>query len=125
MIKNGKDKGLSLSNRLPNVTSAMCDWFQNVTFIRIVKQIINFEVTEVEEPFNFRGVVQVAASQTLQKYPEGQRQWLHYTVHAEPSLILDPDERVIYQGVQYRVGQKRDYKEYGYVEYDLLQDFQR
>ena len=55
--------------------------------------------------------------------PEGQRAWKWFSVHADPSLSLTPDEVITYQSTQYRVKGKTDYTGYGYIYYELIEDY--
>lgn len=125
-IQNGKDISLSANpGTLPNVQDAMLDWFQSLTFTSIVKTVVNFNLVETRTSTTFQGVKQPFTAQQLVLKPEGQRNWKWFTVHAFPSLILAPDEVITFDdGVSYRVKEKLDYKEYGYVEYHLIQDYE-
>jgi len=123
-IQNGKDKLLGGGfGRVPNVSGAMTSWFQAMTFIQVVKTVVNFKVVESKTEINFMGVWQPASAQSIAMKPEGQRAWKWFTVHAEPTVELGPDEVITYQGTQYRVKSKMDYTEYGYVQYELIEDF--
>ena len=111
------------SGTVPNVEVAMLNWFQKMTFTRVIKTQENFLTIETAEDFNFQGVWQPFTAQQLSMKPEGQTAWKWFTVHAQVGLILIPDEVITYLGTQYRVMEKTDYKEYGYVEYHLIQDY--
>ena len=81
MIKNGSDKTLTAqSGSLPNVSSAMKNWFQEISFIKIVKTVVNYRVQEVETTISFRGVWQPMGAQDLNIKPEGERDWAWYTL---------------------------------------------
>ena len=124
-IKNGSNTLLNNNpGTLPDVSGAMKNWFQKMTFIRIVKSIVNFRVKEVETEIVFQGVMQPFTKQQLQMKPEGQRSWKWYSLHAETELVLDNDEKVLYLGDDYRVMNKGDYRQYGYVDYELVKDYQ-
>lgn len=123
-IKNGSDIPMNQTGgNLPQVQGAMQTWFRPMTFMIVAKVIKNYLVKETGTVVDFLGVWQVLSAQKLMMKPEGQRQWKWFMVHAETSLILDPDMVITYNGTQYRVESKRDYKEYGYVEYHLYQDY--
>ena len=123
-IQNGKDKSItSIMGSLPNVSGAMLDWFQTMTFVQVVKTVVNFKIIETKVEINFMGVWQPASAQSVMMKPEGQRNWKWFTAHCEPTVELGPDEVIIYSGTQYRVKSKMDYTQYGYVQYELVQDF--
>lgn len=108
---------------LPNVSRALLNWFQPLNFVTIVKTVVNFAVVETLTTVNFLGVRQPFTPQMLLMKPEGERQWKWETIHALPGLILSPDDIITFLGVNYRVMQKLDWKEYGYVQYDIVQDY--
>lgn len=124
MISNGSNIPLNQnSGTLPDVSGAMQNWFQVMTFTTIVKSIVNFQVVETPTLYTYKGVIQPFTPQQLQMKPEGQRSWVWFTIHAEPALSLAVDEVVTYLSVQYRVKSKSDYSKYGYAEYHVIQDF--
>lgn len=101
----------------------LLDLFQPMTFTTVVKTIVNFQVVETPTNLNFLGVWQPQSPQQLALKPEGQRAWQWYTLHAQLGFPLNPDDVVTYQGVQYRVSSKRDYSQYGFLEYEMHQDY--
>lgn len=108
---------------LPNMGGAMLDYFQPMVFTNVAKSVVGFQNVETPTTVNFQGVWQPFTDQQLNMRPEGQRQWLWFTLHADPSLALMPDDVLDYLNVQYRVMMKRDYTEYGYIEYHLVNDY--
>lgn len=123
-ILNARDVLLSANpGTLPNVQDAMTSWFQVLTFTKIKKEIVNFQLVETSESTTFCGVRQPFTAQQLSMKPDGQRNWKWETIHAFPNLILKPDDVIVFSGCVYRVMQKTDYKEYGYIEYQIVQDY--
>ena len=124
MIKNGRDLPFGLAaSALPNMSSALTGLFQPLNFILIQKSLVNGLLQEIETPVNTKGVREPWQPQALLVKPEGQRAWKWETLRCLPEVILVPDDRVNFDGSVYRVMQKYDYKEYGYVQYDIAQDF--
>lgn len=125
MIKNGSEVSLIENpGTLPNMESTLLDWFQKLTFTQVEKNTIDFKLVEVETSYDFMGVRQPFTVQQLMMKPEGQRKWKWEMIHALPDLVLEPDEIITFLDQNYRVDQKLDYKEYGYVEYHIVQDYQ-
>lgn len=123
-IYNAKDIPLGQSyGGLPDVSGAMLNWFQNMTFIQIVKTVVNFQVVETPTKIDFQGVWQPFSPKQLALLPEGQRAWSWFMCHADPNLKLDTDEIIKYEGQNYRVMANNDYTHYGYREYHLVQDY--
>lgn len=123
-IANAANRPLNQnSGTVPDVGDALLDWFQPMVFTTLVKSVDGFQNVETPTDVNFMGVWQPMSMRRLAMKPEGQRSWKWFTVHAQPSLVLEPDEIVTYLGEQYRVMAHKDYKLYGYVEYELVNDF--
>lgn len=108
---------------VPDVSGALMDLFQPMVFTKVGKETIGFQDVETAEPINFRGVVQPLSGRRLELKPEGQRAWTWLLLHAEPVLTLQVDDVIEYLGVQTRVMARKDFSLYGYVEYELVQDW--
>ncbi len=125
IISNAKDIPLGQQmNQLPNVNVAMRGWFQPMQIGKVCKQQIDGMTEEIVNYVTAQGVRQPFTAQQLMIKPEGQRAWIWEMFHVDPDLILKPDEIFVYLEVKYRVMQKYDYKEYGYIQYDCVQDFE-
>lgn len=124
MIVNGKDKPLNLaSSALPNVSPALSNLLQPVILTKVAKQNIDGVVQMIYTPISTRAVRQPFSAQELAIKPEGERAWRWETVHATADLILKPDDRIMWSGILFRVMKKSDYAEYGYVQYDIVEDY--
>lgn len=122
-IINAADTPLDASTgTVPDVSGALRNWFQPMTFSKVTKTVVNFKVTEIFEVIDFMGVVDPIID-TLEMRARGQRVWDDFTVYTQPGVPLIQDDVVIYLGVQYRVKSKTDYTIYGYIAYNLVQDY--
>lgn len=110
--------------QVPNMSTTLLNWFQPMTFEVITKETINFQVIETATDVSFRGVWQPFTDQQLQLKPEGQRAWSWIMLHADVNLKLNPDDAVVYETIRYRVMGKRNYKEYQFLEYHLVEDYE-
>lgn len=123
-IANAKYQLLNVhTGTVPDVSGALTDYFQLMTFIRVLKTTIGFQDVETATPINFRGQIQPLSSRRLELKPEGQRAWTWFLVYSDPVLTLDVDEVVNYNGQQTRVMARKDYSIYGYIEYEMVQDW--
>jgi len=123
-IANGKNTPLNVqTGTVPNVGGAMLDWFQPMVFGRVTKSNVAYQDVESMVEVSFRGIIQPFTGRQLLIKPEGERSWTWLMLHADPSLTLDTDEVVTYLGVQTRVMKQNDYRIYGYVQYELVQDW--
>jgi hypothetical protein len=125
MIKNANQYNLNQQvGTLPEMSGTLTNWFQPMSFVVITKETIDFEVREVQTFVSFMGVRQPMTSQQLQIKPEGQRTWKWETIHALPDLKLKTDDRIKWGNRFYRVMELSDWTEYGYIEYQIVEDFQ-
>jgi hypothetical protein len=123
-IANAGDKPLfNKSGTTPDVSGAMQDYFQDMVFEPLVKTVTGFQVVEVPNPINFRGVIQPLTERQLLLKPEGQRAWTWFTLHSDPVLTLQVDDVVLWNGKQTRIMGRKDYMLYGFVEYSMVQDW--
>lgn len=124
MIRNASNYALNAINgTVPDTSGALKDYFQPMIFTRVIKETVGFQVVETPRSLNFQGVIQPFSSRQLMLRPEGERAWSWFTLHAETALVLNVDEVVTYQGVQTRVMARQDFTLYGYVLYELVQDW--
>lgn len=124
MIINAKDIPLaSQMGTLPNMSEGLLDWFQPITFTQITKTIVEFNLVETSVQINTMGVRQPFSPQQLSLKPEGQRQWKWQTIHYLPGVLLNIDDILMFNGVNYRVKDKLDWTEYGYLEVHVVEDF--
>jgi hypothetical protein len=124
IFKNGASTPLNQnSGTLPDVSGAMLNYFQPMVFEPLSKTVTGFQVVETTVPVNFQGIIQPSKPRDLMLKPEGQRAWTWYTLHAEPSLTLDVDDVVMWNKKQTRIMSRQDFTLYGYVVYELVQDF--
>ena len=110
---------------LPNLESALGAWAQPLTFVEVVKELRDFKEVETYQARKTRGVRSPLRPQELALKPEGQRAWKWEKIHASPTLQLKIDAIIVFNDRRYRVMSKNDYAEYGYVEYDIVEDFQK
>lgn len=124
VIANAANQPLfAKSGTVPDMSGALTDYFQPLVFTLVKKTTVGFQVVETPRSINFRGVIQPFTSRQLQIKPEGERAWTWFTVHADPSLSLDVDDVVTYNGKQTRIMGRKEYGLYGFVEYEIVQDY--
>jgi len=123
MIINAKDKPLNTSG-LPQMGEVLPSWFQKLTFNLVTKALVDYEVQEVLVPITTQGVRQPMSAQELAIKPEGQRGWKWETIHCLPDVKLNLDDIIIFDNTKYRVMQKWDWSEYGYIQYEICQAYE-
>ena len=126
MIKNGKNSTVgAASGNMPDVSDAILGWLRPLTAQRMQKQIFDHEVQEIAVTINIRAVVQPLSPTQVMLKPEGQRTWVWKMLHVpNDNPFLLPDDRVIVDGVKFRVMGIYPYEADGYRQYDCTQDYQ-
>jgi len=123
-IHNGKDVPLQQQpGTLPNMADTVMNYFQLLVMEKITKTTVNFQLVETTTPIQFQGVVTTEPKRTLRMMPNGQRLWKVKMLYCLPTVLVAPDDIVKYENVQYRVGASVDFKQYGYMMYELLEDY--
>lgn len=123
MIPRGSKKRLSDLTDLPDVSGGAMLFFQPIKVFVIQKEQVKGYTQEKEICKQTYGVRQPFTPQQLNIKTEGERAWIWNKLHCLPDLILKNDDKVRIQGIPFRVVSKTDYREYGYLEYDLVQDY--
>ncbi len=108
---------------VPDMSSALSDWYQPMTFGVITKVISDFQVIESIVDTQFMGVWQPLTGRDLVMKPEGQRAWSWWMLHADLAIDLKVDDIIIYLTKQYRVMAKKNYSLYQYQYYELVEDY--
>lgn len=126
MIKNAANISLKNSfNTLPDVSDVLPDWFQKLTFKKVHKVQVDYETVESLETIETEGVRQPMSAQRLELKPEGQRAWRWETIHCLPDVKLKVDDIIIFDNIRYRVMNRWNWSEYGYLEYEICQAFEK
>lgn len=124
MIQNAKNKKLNeIGGDLPRMGDTITAWFQPLEFQIMQKQQIRGWTDEIALTISTKGVIQPFTPQQLILRPEGQRAFRWFTIHALPDLNLSTDDRIKVRGIPYRVMEKVDYTDYGYVQFNVIEDY--
>lgn len=125
-ITNAKDRPLNQnSGTMPDVSGAILEWLQPMTFTLLAKSVVAFKNKESTPiPIQTQGLWQPYQPRNLQQTQEGQRSWRWFRMFTLPGSGLDVDNIISYLGQNYRVMSINDWTLAGYVEYKLVQDYQ-
>lgn len=123
-IINGKDTPLDKAAvALPNVGGAVAGWMQKMTFGVVCKSQVDGFTQEIITPVETKGVKQPFTAEQLSLLPEGERSWKWFMIHCLPDVKLATDDRIVLDDVKYRVMAKEDWSEYGFLQYNIIEDF--
>lgn len=123
-IFNAADVPLSeLNTNLPNMSTTLSGWFQNIIVGLLTKTTVSNRTVETTVDYDTRGVVQPFTPEQLEIKSEGERSWKWFMLHCQPSLVLQTDDIVTIRNVRYRVMGKLGFDAYGYIQYELVDDY--
>ena len=114
----------SLASGLPDVGAAIMEILQPVKASYIQKQQIAGYTQEVLIEIETSVSIQSINPESLKMLPEGQRSWDTNTIYALSNLNLKTDEVFTIDGTNYRILSRTDWKEYGFIEYNVIEDHQ-
>jgi hypothetical protein len=108
---------------IPRIQSALNGWESNIRLTKISQTIIDGDVSEAETIFSFKGVIQPLKSQDLALKPLDTRSWLWYMIHTKKDLEINVGDNIMYEGQDFKVMNKNNYKLNGYFEYHIVEKF--
>ena len=116
----------SLKSTLPRPQLGINMWSQG-SQAQVVKQVVdeNGNVVNFKKSFNFDGVIQPLSPEEIKVKEEGQWSWEWYWFHTKDSVDLQTNDIVIYRGKEYKIMARKDYSDYGHIEYHCIKDWQR
>ncbi len=111
------------ASALPSMRETLTGWFRPLILTRVTKSVVDLEVSEVRIEQNCMGVIQPFGPRELKIKPEGERAWNWQMLHTTPDVALKDDEEFTIKGTRYRVMSQKNFSEYGYIAYELVQDY--
>lgn len=122
MIIDGNTRTLKQSAiGVPNMSEALMGWMQTMDVITVSKTVSNFLLVETEDQRTIQAVRQPLSQTRLEIKPEGQRAWKWELLHTTENFELD--DKVNFDGTQYRIMSKFRWAEYGFFEYEICQNY--
>lgn len=124
MIINAADSKINLSGSIPSVEDALSDWLKTIKIGVTTKSVVDFQLSESIEYIDVLAVLQPFTTKQLQIKPEGQRSWEWHTLHIKGThQEFCLDDHVFIDGMRFRIMQKFEWQRYGFIEYQIIQDF--
>ncbi len=108
----------------PSVRETVLGWLRPITLGLVTTRIEDGQSIPTTREVNTSGCVQPMRPRELAIKPEGERAWGWYVLYVTPEIALKADDKVIFKGVTYRVMDKMDWSEYGYVRYGVQEGYQ-
>lgn len=122
MIQNAKDTKLCNTVVLPGVSTAVMSMLQTVNMAIMQKQQINGYTQEIPDWKRTLACVQ-PMKESLAIRKEGERSWRWHVIWTLPTIDLKTDDRIILMGIRYRIMDRTNWTQHGYVEYSAIEDY--
>lgn len=122
---NFRKTNLKALSGMPQLDRALTGWEVPLVLTKMIQNVEEGLVSFTEQTFNFQGVWQPLKDEQLQFLPENQRSWEWIWIHAKAgTLNLQTADKVIFNDKRYKVMAVKDYSLNGFVEYQLIRDFE-
>lgn len=122
-IDRANKRNILEANDLPDLSIGVQMFFQNIK-IDIVRKInVDGYLKEKKICILTQGVRQTMTPAQLSMKPEGQRTWRWSKLHTLPDPRLFLDDIANIRGIKYRVMSMENQSEYGFVAYDIVEDY--
>lgn len=111
---------------LPNINSAVMAWASDTRVFISAKRIQDYKTVESYYE-NTVKILRIPTGQKLEMKPEGQRKWNTELLYSDNSLDLKLDDIIIFEredSQKFRVTDKTDWNQFGFIEYRITSDYQ-
>ena len=124
MIVNAANSKINLSGGIPNMEGNLSVWFTTMNVGVTVKSIVDFQLSESINYVDIQAVLQPFSTKQLEIKPIRVRGWGWSTLHVKGSdQEFRLDDHVVIDEKKYRIMQKFEWQRYGFIEYQVIQDF--
>lgn len=108
---------------LPSMADTIIGWFRPLVLDRRTTTIVDREAKIVTRTQSCMGVIQPLGPRELKLKSEGERAWAWRLLHTTPDVDLKPGDEFTIGGVPYRVMGTNNFNDYGYVSYQLVENY--
>ena len=119
------NKHRTLASGMPNMSNTLNGWETTITLVKITQDVVEGDLVEEKSLIQFQGVIQPLKTEQLMSKPENMRSWEWLWIHVKSgSLNLKTGDKIEWNGKLYKVMGVKDYSLNGYVEYEIVRDYQ-
>ena len=108
---------------VPYLANALNGWTTPRTVQRVTKSVVNFQVDEATTEITLDMNLQPTPPQEVQRRPEDQRQWRWWNVNVREGPVLNIDDVIIVDGINYRIVEVHNWSESGFQKYRAIEDY--
>lgn len=119
------NKNRTLTSGMPQVDDALNGWETTITLVKVIQNVVEGDLVTEETNITFQGVIQPLRTEQLMAKPENMRSWEWLWIHAKASsLNLKTADKIRWNNKLFKVMGVKDYSLNGYVEYEIVRDYQ-
>lgn len=122
-LERANTKRISASSDLPDVSVGVMAFFQPLKIEIVTKEQVDGYTEKSKKCVHTHGVRQPFTAQQIQNKPEGQRAWRWHKIHLLSNVRIKVGDVLEICKVGYQIQVRNDYTEYGYVEYDAIEEY--
>ncbi len=108
----------------PSVRGTLLGWFRPLTMVFVKTTVTDGHAKPIEYELKTSGMIQAGDPEKLEMKAEGERSWEWFVLHTLPNVQMQTDDRVSIRGVKFRVMNRTDWADYGFMRYDCIRDYQ-
>lgn len=109
---------------MPQIGAAFAGWMTSINLVIVTDEVIDGFVVQKQTPISFNGVVQPLSAEKLELKPEGERSWEWLQIHCFSGVQnLQTNDKILYNGLPFKVMQRLDYSLNNYIEYHIVADY--
>lgn len=110
---------------MPQMSAAFSGWTISISLKKITQTVVNGFVQNAETDLTIKGIWQPLSPDEIALKPDGQRSWEWIWLHVEgKTLLFKTNDRIIRNGIKYKIMAVKDYTLNNYSEYHLVLDYQ-
>jgi hypothetical protein len=122
MITQAGKKTLSQNPALPSSAGVIEDFLQVVKIGRVQTTLVRGKAQEIITWVDTMASRQ-PMSESLSVRKEGERSWRWHVFHVLPDVLLGTGEVIEFQGMRYKIMEKEDWSQYGFLKYNAIEQF--
>ena len=119
------NRNRTLASGMSNMADTLNGWETTITLVKVIQNVVEGDLVTDETNITFQGVIQPLRTEQLITKPENMRSWEWLWIHAKASsLNLKTADKIRWNNKLYKVMGVKDYSLNGYVEYEIVRDYQ-
>ena len=120
------NRNRTLACGFPQMAHVLDGWETQLTLVKVTQNVVEGDLVTDETNITVQGVIQPLKTEQLLAKPENMRSWQWLWIHAKSgSLNLQTGDKIRWNNKLFKVMGVKDYSLNGFVEYEIVEDFQQ